>query len=110
MSFWGWWFRRDRGRGRCLSGKGGGIFIRRRDQIGTLGFDFDATVTGTGTGDQFHVGMGKKKEADAKEDDRGRCCDNAERDEVEQGTEASPRCPGALIREVGERTRCFGGL
>ena len=110
MSFWGWWFRRDRGRRRCLSGKGGGIFIRRRDQIGTLGFDFDATVTGTGTGDQFHVGMGKKKEADAKEDDRGRCCDNAERDEVEQGTEASPRCPGALIREVGERTRCFGGL
>jgi hypothetical protein len=30
MRFWGW-SRRDRGRGRCLSGKGGDIFIRRRD-------------------------------------------------------------------------------
>ena len=109
MRFWGL-CRRDGGCGRCLSVKGCGIFIRRRDKIGTLGFDFDASVTDTGTGDQFHVGMGEKKEADAKENDRGRCCDNAERDEVEQGTEASPRCPGAPIREVGGRTRCFGGL
>jgi hypothetical protein len=109
MRFWGL-CRRDGGCGRCLSVKGCGIFIRRRDKIGTLGFDFDATVTGTGTGDQFHVGMGKKKEADAKEDDRGRCCDNAERDEVEHGAKVRLRCSDDVIRKIGERTRCFGGL
>ena len=49
MRFWGL-CRRDGECGRCLSVKGCGIFIRRRDKIGTLGFDFDATVTGTGTG------------------------------------------------------------
>jgi hypothetical protein len=108
MPFWGW-SRRDRGRGRCLSGKGGGNFIQRRDQIGTLGCgDFDAAITGIG--DQFLIGMGKQKEAETKENDHGRCCDNAERDEVEQGAEVRLWCRGALIREVGERTRCFGGL
>ena len=96
MRFWGL-CRRDGGCGRCLSVKGYGIFIRRRDKIGTLGFDFDASVTGTGTGDQFHVGMGEKKEADAKENDRGRRCDNAERDEVEHRADVGFRCRGALI-------------
>jgi hypothetical protein len=100
--------RQDRGCGRCLGVKGCGIFIRRRDKIGALGFDFDAAVTGTR--DQFLVGMGKQKEAETKENDHGRCCDNAERDEVEQGAEVRLWCRGALIREVGERTRCFGGL
>jgi hypothetical protein len=94
-----------------LNGGGCGIRFRARDNVGAPGFHFDAAVTSTTTGVQFLIGMdNKQKEAEAKEDDRGRCCDNAERDEVEQGAEASPRCPGAPIREVGERTRCFGGL
>jgi hypothetical protein len=54
--------------------------------------------------------MGEQKEAETKENDHGRCCDNAERDEVEQGAEVRLWCRGALFREVGERTRCFGGL
>jgi hypothetical protein len=60
MRFWGL-CRRDGGCGRCLSVKGCGIFIRRRDKIGTLGFDFDATVTGTGTGDQFTSEWARRK-------------------------------------------------
>jgi hypothetical protein len=73
-----------------------------------LGCDFDAAITGIG--DQFPIGTGKQKEAETKENEHGRCCDNAERDEVEQGAEVRLWCRGALIREVGGRTRCFGGL
>ena len=53
------------------------------------------------------VGMGKKKEADAKEDDRGRCCDNAERDEVEQGAEVRLRC---LVPPFGRSEGAPGAL
>jgi hypothetical protein len=83
----------------CLNSDGWGILFRRRDKFG-----------GSGTGDQFLVGMGKQKEAEAKENDHDRCCDNAERDEVEQGADIRLPCPGALIRGIGERTRCFGRL
>lgn len=88
-----------------MSGEGCGL--RLRDKIGTPGFDFDAAVTGTG--DQFLVGMGKQKEAEAKENDEGRCRDNAERDEVEQGADIRLRCPDAVTRGIGERTRSFFG-
>src|SRR6202035_2481026 len=55
-----------------------------------LGCDFDAAITGIG--DQFPIGTGKQKEAETKENDHGRCCDNAERDEVEQGAEIGLWC------------------
>ena len=70
------------GAGAVRAGKGAASFIRRRDQIGMLGCDFDAAI-GRGIGDQFLIVMGKQKEAEAKINDDGRCCDNAERDEVE---------------------------
>jgi hypothetical protein len=73
-----------------------------------LGCDFDAAITGSG--DQFLIGMGKQKQADAKENSHGRYCDNAERAEVEQGADIGLQRPGALIRGIGERTRCFGRL
>jgi hypothetical protein len=95
----------------CLNGGGCGIRFRARDNIGAPGFHFDASGTGTTTGGQFLIGMdNKKKEADAKENDRGRCCDNAERDEVEHRADVGFRCRGALIWGIGGRTRCFGGL
>jgi hypothetical protein len=82
----------------CLNGGGCAIRFRRRDKIGTPGFDFDAVVTDTATGDQFLVGMDKQKEPEAKENDHGRCCDTAERNEVEQGSDIRFRHPGPLIR------------
>jgi hypothetical protein len=95
----------------CLNGGGYGIRFRARDNIGAPGFHFDAAVPSTTTGVQFLIGMdNKQKEAEAKENSHGCYCDSAERDEVEQGAEVRLRWRGALIREVGERTRCFGGL
>jgi hypothetical protein len=94
----------------CLNGGGCGIRFRARDNIGAPGFRFDAAVTSTTTGVQFLIGMdNKQKEAEAKENSHGRYCDNAERDEVEQGADIGLRCPPALIRRIGERARCFGG-
>ena len=72
------------------------------------GCDFDAAITGIG--DQFLIGMGKPKEAEAKENDDGRYCDNAESDEVEHRADIGFRCRGALIWGIRERTRCFGRL
>src|SRR3984893_8198189 len=70
-----------------------------------LGCDFDAAITGIG--DTVLIGMGKQKEGETNENDDGRYCDNAERDEVEH---AGFRCRGALTWGIGERTRCFGRL
>jgi hypothetical protein len=83
---------------------------RRARRIGLPGFDFDAAVTCAGIDGQFFARTGKQKEGETKENDRGCCCDNAERDEVEQGADMGPRCRGALIRGIGERTWCFGRL
>ena len=111
-SCWG-----DRGSGRsgigqlCLNGGGCGIRFRARDNIGALGFHFDAAVTSTTTGVQFLIGKdNKQKEAEAKENSHGRYCDNAERDEVEQGADIGLPRPGALIRGIGQRARRFGRL
>jgi hypothetical protein len=75
-----------------LNGEGCDLLFRRRAKIGTPGFDFDAV---TGADDQLPVGMGKQKEAEAKEDDHGRYCDNAKEDKVEQGA------PDIRIRRSG---------
>jgi hypothetical protein len=92
----------------CWNGEGCDVLFRRRAKIGAPGFDFDAV---TGAGDQLPVGVGKQKEAEAKENDHGRYCNNAKEDEVEQGaSDTRPRCPRALTRGIGERVRRFGGL
>ena len=57
--------------------------VGQREKIGTPELNFDATVTGTETGDHFLPGMSEQKEADAEENTRGRCRDNAKRAEVE---------------------------
>lgn len=92
----------------CLNSKGCGILALRRDKIGTPGFDFGAAVAVAVTGDQFLVRMGKQKEAEAKENDHGCYRDTAERDEAERGANIRLRCPGALTRGIGERSRCSG--
>jgi hypothetical protein len=102
-------FWEDRARGR-LDGGGCGIQTRRGRRIGPPGFDFDAAVPRARIDRHSFARMGKQKEAETKENDHGRCCDNAERDEVEQGADMGLRCRGALIRGIGERTRCFGRL
>ena len=67
-------------------------------------------VTGIGIGDQSLVGTGKQQEAETKENDHGRYCDNAERDQVEQGNDIALQRPSALIRGIGERVLCFAEL
>jgi hypothetical protein len=54
--------------------------------------------------------MGEQKEADAEENIHGRCRDDAERGEVEQGADSRVPRRGALIPGIGGRTRYFGGL
>jgi hypothetical protein len=81
---------------------------RRGRRIGPPGFDFDAVVPSAGIDRHFFVRMGKQKEAEPTENDHGPCCDNAERDEVEQGAEVRLWCPDALIWKIGGHTRRFG--
>jgi hypothetical protein len=81
---------------------------RRGRRIGPPGFDFDAVVPSAGIDRHFFVRMGKQKEPEPTENDHGRCCDNAERDEVEQGAEVRLWCPDALIWKIGGHTRRFG--
>ena len=102
--FWG-----DRGRGGPDGGRCG-MQTRRGSRIGSPGFDFDAAVTCAGIDDQSFARTGKQKEGKTKENDRSRCCDNAERDEVEQGADMGLRCRGALIRRIGGHTRRFDRL
>jgi hypothetical protein len=99
----------DRAR-RRLDGGGCRIQNRRGDRIGAPGFDFDAAVTGAGIERQSCARTCKQEEGEAKVNDDGRCCDNADRDEVEQGAKVRLWCPDALIRKIGGRTRRFGGL
>jgi hypothetical protein len=92
----------DRAR-RRLDGGGCRIQNRRGDRIGAPGFDFDAAVTGARIERQ-------SLRWDLQVNDDGRCCDNADRDEVEQGAKVRLWCPDAVIRKIGGRTRRFGGF
>jgi hypothetical protein len=85
--FWG-----DRACG-GLDGGGCRIQTRRGRRIGLRGFDFDAAVTCAGIDGQSFARTGKQKEGETKENDHGRCCDNAERDEVEQGADMGSPLP-----------------
>ncbi len=86
-----------------MSGKGYSILIWRWGKIGGPGFHFDAAVAGIGTGDRFLAGIGKQKEAETKENDRGCCCDNGERAKVEEGADIGLQRAGARIRRIGDR-------
>ena len=78
--------------------------------IGPPRFDFDAAVPSTGIDGQSFARTGKQKKGETKENDRGCCCVNAERDDVEQGADMGLRCRGVLIRGIGARTCRFGRL
>jgi hypothetical protein len=54
--------------------------------------------------------MGEQNEADAIENSDGRCRDDPEGDEVEQGADSRFRRRSAPIPGIGEFTRYFGGF